>query len=122
VGGQTRCRSGRRLHQRVIRHRRLTLHVSLSFIFATPFTSTNFATKPCVALSYRTEWSRPIIGSSRALRPNTSSDWLPVLHRPLATDAADIIFTAIRWTEGPYPNTSRSSPRIWNHSLQGSHS
>jgi hypothetical protein len=46
VGGQTRCRSGRRLHQRVIRHRRLTLHVSLSFIFATPFTSTNFATKP----------------------------------------------------------------------------
>ena len=26
VGSQTRCRSGRRLHQRVIRHRRLTLH------------------------------------------------------------------------------------------------
>src|SRR5215469_10525483 len=31
-GGQTRCRSGRRLHQQVIRHRRLTLHVSLSFL------------------------------------------------------------------------------------------
>src|SRR5215470_10093090 len=46
VGGQTRCRSGRRLHQRVIRHRRLTLHLSLSFIVATPFTSTNSALLP----------------------------------------------------------------------------